>query len=191
MAKVYVFLANGFEDVEALIPVDVLRRGGVEVVTVSITDSLMVETAHQVRIEADNMFADCNFADANLLLLPGGMPGASNLYGHEGVCKAVLSQAKAGKKIAAICAAPAVVLAQLGVLDGKKATCYPGFERMLTNATYTADLVTIDGNVTTAEGPAAAFPFAYELLSQLVSEEVSNQIAEGMRFKHLLQCPLS
>jgi 4-methyl-5(b-hydroxyethyl)-thiazole monophosphate biosynthesis len=186
MAKVYVFLANGFEDVEALIPVDVLRRGGVEVVTVSITDSLMVETAHQVRIEADHVFADCDFSDADLLLLPGGMPGASNLYAHEGVCKAVLSQVKAGKKIAAICAAPAVVLAQLGVLDGKKATCYPGFERMLTKASYTADLVTVDGNVTTAEGPAAAFPFAYELLSQLVSEEVSNQIAEGMRFKHLL-----
>lgn len=186
MAKVYVFLANGFEDVEALIPVDVLRRGGVEVVTVSVVaDSQVVETAHQVQIVADAMIEDCNFNDADLLLLPGGMPGASNLYAHEVVCKAVRAQAAAGKKIAAICAAPAVVLAQLGVLDGKQATCYPGFEKMLTNARYTADLVTVDGNVTTAEGPAAAFPFAYELLSQLVSEEVSNQIAEGMRFKHL------
>ncbi len=186
MAKVYVFLANGFEDVEALIPVDVLRRGGVEVVTVSTMDSQMVETAHGVRIEADAMFADCDFSDADLLFLPGGMPGASNLYAHEGVCQAVLSQVEAGKKVAAICAAPAVVLAQLGVLDGKQATCYPGFEKLLTKAHYTADLVTVDGNVTTAEGPAAAFPLAYELLAQLVNQQVSNQIAEGMRFVHLM-----
>ena len=187
MAKVYVFLANGFEDVEALIPVDVLRRGGVEVVTVSIVpDSQVVETAHNVQIVADAMIEDCNFGDADLLLLPGGMPGASNLYAHETVCQAVRSQAAAGKKIAAICAAPAVVLAQLGVLDGKQATCYPGFEHLLTKAQYTADLVTVDGNITTAEGPAAAFPFAYELLSQLVNREVSDQIAEGMRFKHLM-----
>ena len=79
------------------------------------------------------------------------------------------------------------MLPQLGVLDGKQATCYPGFERMLTKAHYTSDLVTVDGNITTAEGPAAAFPYAYELLSQLVNKEVSDQIAEGMRFKHLME----
>ena len=187
MAKVYVFLANGFEDVEALIPIDVLRRGGADVVTVSIVeDSQVVETAHGVQIVADAMFDDCDYSDADLLMLPGGMPGASNLYDHKGVCKAVLAQFQAGKKVSAICAAPAVVLAQLGVLDGKQATCYPGFERMLTKAHYTGDLVTVDGNITTAEGPAAAFPYAYELLSQLVSKEVSDQIAEGMRFKHLM-----
>jgi len=186
MAKVYVFLANGFEDVEALIPVDVLRRGGVEVITVSIMDSQVVETAHGVRIEADRLFDECDFSDADLLFLPGGMPGAANLYAHEGVCQAVLSQAAAGKKVAAICAAPAVVLAQLGVLDGRQATCYPGFEQLLANARYTADLVTVDGNVTTAEGPAAAFPLAYNLLAQLVSKDVSDQIAEGMRYAHLM-----
>ena len=187
MAKVYVFLADGFEDVEALIPVDVLRRGGVDVTTVSVmNDSQIVETAHNVQIVADAMIEDCDFSDADLLFLPGGMPGATNLYEHEGVRQAVLSQAKAGKKVAAICAAPAVVLAQLGVLDGKKATCYPGFEKLLTKAQYTADLVTVDGNIITAEGPAAAFPFAYELLRQLVNKEVSDQIAEGMRFKHLM-----
>ena len=163
MAKVYVFLANGFEDVEALIPVDVLRRGGVEVVTVSTSDDLIVESAHGVGICADIMFEQGDFTDADLLMLPGGMPGASNLFEHEGV-----------------------VLAQLGILDGKQATCYPGFEQMLTKATYTADLVTVDGQITTAEGPAAAFPYAYELLSQLVDQQTSDQIAEGMRFKHLM-----
>ena len=186
MKKVYVFLADGFEDVEALIPIDVWRRGGIDVTTVSISDFPLVQSAHGVNIESDVMIEQCDFSDADLLFLPGGMPGATNLYEHEGVRQTVLAQAKAGKKVAAICAAPAVVLAQLGILDGKRATCYPGFEKQLTKAEYTADLVTVDGNITTAEGPAAAFPFAYELLSQLVSKEVSDRIAEGMRFKHLM-----
>ena len=186
MKKVYVFLADGFEDVEALIPVDVLRRGGVEVVTVSITDFPLVQSAHGVNIEADVMFEQCDFSDADLLFLPGGMPGASNLFANKEVCKALVDQYAAGKKVAAICASPAVVLAPLGILDGKRATCYPGFEQALADATYTADLVTVDGNITTGEGPAAAFPFAYELLSQLVNKQTSDQIAEGMRFKHLM-----
>ena len=186
MAKVYVFMADGFEDVEALIPVDVLRRGGVEVVTVSTTEFPSVESAHGVSIETDLLFEQCDFSDADLLMLPGGMPGASNLFAHEGVCNAVKAQAAAGKKVSAICAAPAVVLAQLGILDGKRATCYPGFESALEKATYTGDLVTVDGNVTTAEGPAAAFPYAYELLAQLTDKQTSDQVAEGMRYKHLM-----
>ena len=175
MKKVYVFLADGFEDVEALIPVDVLRRGGVDVTTVSISDFPLVTSAHGVNIEADMMFEQGDFTDADLVFLPGGMPGAKNLFEHKGVCKVVVDQFAA------------VVLGQLGILEGKKATCYPGFEQMLDGATYTADLVTVDGNVTTAEGPAAAFPFAYELLAQLVDKKTSDQIAEGMRFKHLMQ----
>ena len=187
MKKVYVFLADGFEDVEALIPVDVLRRGGVDVTTVSITDFPLVQSAHGVNIEADMMIEQCDFSDADLLFLPGGMPGATNLFENKDVCKAVVDQHAAGKKVAAICASPAVVLAPLGILDGKRATCYPGFEQALTESTYTGDLVTVDGNVTTGEGPAAAFPFAYELLTQLVNKQTSDQIAEGMRFKHLMQ----
>ena len=186
MKKAYVFLADGFEEVEALIPVDVLRRGGVDVVTVSTGDFPLVASAHGVNIEADIMFEQGDFSDADLLLLPGGMPGASNLYEHEGVCRAVVDHHAAGRRIAAICAAPAVVLAPLGILDGRRATCYPGFEHALTAATYTADLVTTDGLVTTAEGPAAAFPFAYELLTLLVDKKTSDQIAEGMRYKHLM-----
>jgi len=186
MSKVYVFLANGFEDVEALIPVDVLRRGGVEVMTVSITGNLMVETAHRVRIEADCLFEDCDFSDADLLMLPGGMPGASNLNNHDGVREALVRQAKAGRRVAAICAAP-LVLGGLGLLRGKRATCYPGFEQTLEGAAYTGELCTVDGLVTTGEGPAAAFPFAYALLEQLTSRQMADQIAEGMRFKHLME----
>ena len=107
MKKVYVFLADGFEDVEALIPIDVWRRGGLDVVTVSTTDFPLVQTAHGVNIEADMMFEQCDFSDADLLFLPGGMPGASNLYAHKGVCKAIVDQFAAGKKVAAICASPA------------------------------------------------------------------------------------
>ena len=187
MAKVYVFLADGFEDVEALIPIDVLRRGGVEVVTISTTVFPLVESAHGVNIEADLQFDQADYSDADLLMLPGGMPGASNLFAHEGVREVLLNQYKAGKKIAAICASPAVVLAPLGILDGKRATCYPGFEKALEKTTYTGDLVTVDGNVTTAEGPAAAFLYAYELLTQLVDKQTSDQIAEGMRYKHLME----
>lgn len=186
MKKVYVFLADGFEDVEALIPVDVWRRGGLDVTTVSIMGDYTVESAHGVRMMADTLIEDVDVSDADLLFLPGGMPGASNLYGNQQVCEAVKAQAEKGKKVAAICAAPAVVLGQLGILNGKRATCYPGFENMLEGATYTGGLITIDGNITTGEGPAAAFPFAYDLLGQLVSPQVADQIAEGMRFKHLM-----
>ena len=188
MKKVYVFLADGFEDVEALIPVDVWRRGGLDVTTVSISDFPLVNSAHGVNVEADIMFEQGEFDDADLIFLPGGMPGASNLFAHKGVCKAVVDQFAAGKKVAAICASPAVVLAPLGILEGKKATCYPGFDSVLAenNATYTGNLFTVDGNVTTGEGPAAAFPFAYELLAQLVNKQTADQIAEGMRFKHLM-----
>lgn len=188
MKKVYVFLADGFEDIEALIPVDVLRRGGVEVVTVStVEDSQIATSAHGVQVVADAMIDECTFDDADLLLLPGGMPGASNLYECDAVRQALLNQHRQQKRIAAICAAPAVVLAQTGVLDGRRATCYPGFEQLLTKAEYTADLVTVDGHVTTAEGPAAALPFAYELLSQLVDAQTSRQVAEGMRYVHLME----
>ena len=183
MAKVYVFLADGFEDIEALIPIDVLRRGGVDVTLVSTTEDLIVESAHGVGIRADLMFTACDFSDADLLMLPGGMPGASNLFEHEGVCQALKLQAAAGKKIAAICASP---LSQLGLLDGKKATCYPGFEKMLETANYTGELVTVDGNITIGEGPAAAFPYAYTILADLTDQATADQIAEGMRFKHLM-----
>ena len=192
MAKAFVFLADGFEDVEALIPIDVLRRGGVEVTTVSVVDdSSIVTSAHGVQVVADCIYgddiSDDDLRDADLVLLPGGMPGAKNLYDHDGVGQAVLQQHKAGRWLAAICAAPAVVLGQLGVLRGRKATCYPGFEQLLNGATYTGDLCTQDGHIITAEGPAAAFPFAYKLLALLTNEQTAQQVAEGMRFVHLMQ----
>jgi len=187
MAKVYVFLADGFEDVEALIPVDVLRRGGQDVVTVSVMDdSQTVESAHGVTMIADTWIGDCDLTDADLLLLPGGMPGASNLYACEPLRQALVNQQEEGKMIAAICASPAVVLGQMGLLQGYRATCYPGFEQLLSGAEYTGELCTVDGNIITGEGPAAAFPFAYALLAILQDEATAQQIADGMRYTHLI-----
>lgn len=186
MAKVYEFLATGFEDVEALIPLDIMRRAGVDFKTVSITGSKAVETAHGVVINADLLFEEADFNDADLLMLPGGMPGATNLNAHEGLKKLLLEHAGKGKLTSAICAAP-MVLGGLGLLKGRRATCYPGFEGYLDGAEYTAELYTRDGNIITGEGPAASFPYAYALLEALGNGPAADQIAEGMMYKHLME----
>ena len=185
MAKVYMFLANGSEEIESLIPVDIFRRGGVEVKTVSINDSEFVEMAHGVTIKADLKFEGNDFSDADLLMLPGGLPGATNLNDHEGVRKAILKQFESGKLVAAICAAP-LVFGSLGIVKGKRATCYPGFEKYLEGAEYTHELYTVDGNVVTGEGPEATLPDAYALLAMLTDEKTAHDVAEGMMYLHLM-----
>ena len=182
MAKVYVFLADGFEDVEALIPIDVLRRGGVDVTTVSITDFPLVQSAHGVNIEADMMFEQGDFADADLLFLPGGMPGAANLAACPTLTKQLKDFAAAGKPYGAICAAP-FVLGQLGLLKGKHATCYPGFEDQLEGAVVTGAMAEQDGNVITGKGPAAAAEFALKIAALLVGQAKADEVATGMLLK--------
>lgn len=183
---VYEFLATGFEEVEALAPVDILRRGGVEIKTVSVTGDLIVESAHGVGIKADALFENIDPTDADLLMLPGGLPGATNLNEHEGLRKALVEQNARGGRIAAICAAP-LVLGGLGLLEGRKATCYPGFEKYMTGATYTADLCTVDGNITTGRGPAAVLPYSYALLEQFVGAETAKQVRDGMIYTQLME----
>ena len=185
MAKVYEFLANGFEEIEGLAPVDILRRGGVEVKTVSVTGDLMVETSHGITVMADLLFEDTDLSDADMLLLPGGMPGSKNLNAHEGVRAAVMAQAKKGGRIGAICAAP-MVLGGLGLLKGKRATCSPGFEVYMDGADYTAELFTVDGNIITGEGPAATLPYAYRILSFFIPEEDVRTLQRKMQFLHLI-----
>ena len=185
MAKVYEFLATGFEDIEALIPLDIMRRAGVDFKTVSVTGSLVVESAHGVKMTADMLIEDADLSDADLLMLPGGLPGATNLNAHDGVNKAVVEQNVRGKMIGAICAAP-MVLGGLGLLEGRRATCYPGFESYLEGAEYTHELCTVDGNITTGEGPAAALPYAYTLLAALTDAGTADQVADGMMYKHLM-----
>jgi len=172
-------LAEGFEEVEALMPVDVLRRGGVDVSTVSITAQRAVKGAHDVVVEADTTFDEADFDSADMLLLPGGMPGAAHLDAHVGVQEVLLRYANAGKRIGAICAAP-MVLGRLGLLKGREATCYPGFEQYLEGAHATGKLFVIDGNIITGKGPAAAFDYSLALLSQLCGKEVAEQVGLGM-----------
>lgn len=186
MAKVYEFLANGFEEVEALALVDIFRRAGVEIQTVSVTGSEWVESSHGVTIKADVKFEDMhNFDDADMLMLPGGMPGATNLNEHAGVRETLLAHNAKGKHIGAICAAP-MVLGSLELLKGHKATCYPGFEKYLEGAEYTAELFTVDGNIITGEGPAATFPYAYEILKMFVGEAKTKELQQQMLYDHLM-----
>lgn len=179
MIKVYEFLADGFEDIEGLAPVDVLRRGGVDIQTVSVTGSEYVETSHGVTLRADILFEDARFDDAAMLLLPGGMPGSATLDAHEGLREVLLSHASHGGYIGAICAAP-LVPGRLGLLRGYRATCYPGFEKYLEGADYTAECVTVDGKFVTGNGPGAVLPYALTLLSLLAGEDKAREIATGM-----------
>lgn len=186
MAKIYVFLAEGFEEIEALAPVDILRRGNQEVVTTSVTGALWVTSSHGITVKADILMEETDLGDADVLLLPGGMPGSKNLNEHEGVRQALLAHADKGRLIGAICAAP-MVLGSLGLLEGRRATCSPGFEIYLTGAEYTQELVTVDGNIVTGEGPAASMPYAYQLLSMVADEDISRTLQEKMQFAHLME----
>ena len=185
MIKAYEFIANGTEEVEALTVVDVLRRAGVDIKTVSINDTEEVVMSHGVKMTCDLAFADADVSDADMLLLPGGLPGTYNLNDHEGLKEAVLKHAKAGKKYGAICAAP-IILGGLGLLEGKKATCYPGCEDQMTGAIYTADVFTIDGNVITGCGPAATLPYSYAILEMLGEKDKADALREGMMFNRLM-----
>ena len=179
MKKVYVFFADGFEEIEAMAPVDILRRAGLQVVMVSVTDDEIVKGAHGVSMFCDKNIVNCDFSDAELLLLPGGMPGAASLGGSEALCKALLKQVEAGKPVAAICAAP-MVLGKLGILQGKKATCYPGYEAYLEGAEYTAQLVEQDGNIVTGKGPGAVFAFARAIAEKLGLGAECEELYKGM-----------
>ena len=185
MAKIYEFLADGFEEVEGLAPVDILRRGGVDIKTVSVTGTPWVETSHGITLKADLTIEEADLSDADMLLLPGGLPGATNLRDHEGVRKALLAQAARGGRIGAICAAP-MVLGSLGLLEGRRATCYPGFEKYMTGADYTARLFTVDGNIITGEGPAATLPYSYEILRMFAGDDTVAALQEGMMYNHLM-----
>lgn len=179
MKTIYVFLADGFEEIEALTPIDVLRRAGLHVVTISVMNDQMVKGAHGVPVMADCMFEEIDNHAADMLLLPGGMPGAENLDTHEGLGKLIQEYADQGKWLAAICAAP-LVYGKRGLLKDKKATCYPGFQDYLLGAEYTAGLVEKDGQFITAKGPGAAMDFAFAIVDLMCGPEMVSQLKQGM-----------
>ena len=176
---VYLFLADDFEEIEALTVVDVLRRANLQVRTISVTDSLTVRGAHGIPVVSDALFSNCSFEKVKALVLPGGMPGAETLGKHKGLTELLKKHADTEAVIAAICAAP-MVLGQLGLLNGKKAVVYPGFESKLEGARVQKDLVVVDGNTITGKGPAAALPFAFALVEKLVGKDTVNQLHKDM-----------
>ena len=179
MKTIFVFLAEGFEEIEALTPVDVLRRAGLAVQTVSVMDGQVVVGAHGVPVVSDLMFDEINPESAEMILLPGGLPGATNLDAHEGLSQLILNFAAAEKPLAAICAAP-LVFGNRGLLAGKKATCYPGFETYLQGAEYTAALVEKDGNFITGKCPGAALEFAFAIVEKYCGIGKVNELKQGM-----------
>lgn len=183
MSKVCVFLASGFEEIEALTVVDLLRRVKIEVRTISITGEQYVAGAHQIIVKADEVFDQADFNTVDMLVLPGGMPGTKNLDAHAGLEQLLIKFQSEGKKIAAICAAPSVLGAK-GILEGKAATCYPGFEGVLKGAIIKSEDVVVDGNLITSKGMGTAIDFSLELISLLVDEETASKTAAAIQYRH-------
>ena len=175
MAKVYAFLADGLEEVECLAVVDVLRRSGVEVTDRKVTGS------HGIELGTDALFEDVNPDVADVLFLPGGMPGTNNLKAHMGLRAAVECANKQGRRIAAICAAPSI-LGSMGLLKGRTATCYPGFEDQLTGVSYTSQGVVTDGNITTGRGLGFALDMGLELIRLLQGPQQAQKIAAAIQY---------
>lgn len=180
MARALVLLADGFEEVEAVTPIDVLRRAGVEVTVCGISGR-RVTGAHGIVLEADATLDETALDGVDLIFLPGGMPGAKHLGESAAVRELVARHHAAGGRVAAICAAPAVALPATGVLAGRRVTCYPGFERQLPpDATHATERVVIDGPLVTSRGPGTALEASLALVELLVSPEEAVRLRAGM-----------
>lgn len=179
MKKAYIFFAEGFEEVEAITPVDVLRRAGIDVITVSITNSRQVKGSHNIKITTDSVIDDVVNIPADMLILPGGLPGAENLANSKKLKLMIQKHSDGGKSIGAICAAP-MVLGNMGILKDKKATCYPGFEKHLEGADVSTNAVETSSNIVTGKGVGAAMKFSLELVTQLIDEQTADELAKKM-----------
>ena len=178
----FVFLADGFEETEAIAPIDIMRRAGFNVTTVSIMGRKQVKGSHGINVEADALFEQTDFSVAGMLVLPGGMPGTKNLAAHEGLAK--LLTAAAGKDVilGAICAAPSVY-GGLGLLQGEKATCYPGFEEYLTGAEVKKEPVVVSNQFVTSRGAGTAMRFGFALVAKVKGQSFADELAAAMEFK--------
>jgi 4-methyl-5(b-hydroxyethyl)-thiazole monophosphate biosynthesis len=173
----YIFLDNGFEEIEAITTIDLLRRANIALTTVSVTGVEMVLGAHNISVKADKLFQDVDFVDAEMLILPGG---ATNLIERKPLCELLLKHNEQDQPIAAICAAPAV-LGQLGILQGKQATCYPGFEHHL-GESHVGGLVVESKNVITAKGPGLSSDFAFCIIERLAGSEMADQVYDAAQY---------
>lgn len=182
MTKVAVVFAEGFEEIEALSPVDVFRREGFDCSMLGL-ENVSVTGSHGIQVAMDVVF-DGNFDAYDLVVLPGGMPGSTNLRDHEGLITALQARNKAGKYIAAICAAP-IVLNRAGLLEGRKFTCFPGVEEQIASGEHQTDLVVVDGNIITSRGAGTALAFAYVLVDLLGGD--GQQLAHTMVYDRLFK----
>ncbi len=183
MEKTCVFLADGFEEGEALIPVDLLRRAGAHVTMASISSSLAVQGSHGITVQADALASSLSLDEFGLLVLPGGMPGTLNLLKSELVKQTVLQFAQKEKWVAAICAAPSI-LGELGLLQGRKATCYPTAEEKCTGALLTREEVCTDGHFITGRGLGAAIPFALTLVNVVAGPADRQRIKDAIVYPY-------
>ena len=179
--KVYIFLADGFEEIEGLTVVDIMRRAKIDVETISITGQKQINGAHKIIVEADRLFEETDFSDGDMLVLPGGMPGTLNLAGNETLAALIRSYDDQEKKLVAICAAPSI-LGVMGILKDKNAVCFPGFEEKLAGANVLDVPAVTDKNVTTGRGMGAATDFALELIRVLQGEDKAKEMAEKIVF---------
>ena len=175
---IVVLLANGFEEIEALTPIDVLRRAGLDVQSCGLNGK-RIKGSHGIFVEADLLPEEVNLDEVTMAIFPGGMPGATNINAHSFTDKLIEATVKNGGRLAAICAAP-LVLGRRGLIDGKRATCYPGFEGELTGALVTGEGVVTDGNITTAKGMGVALEFAKELVKVTLGEEKAREISQAI-----------
>ena len=182
MSRVYAFLADGFEETEAIAVIDLIKRGGIDIEMVSVMGRKEVVGAHNIKIEADSLVEDIDIDNADMLFLPGGMPGTTNLKEDENVRKAVQEAYDDGRYVAAICAAP-TILADMGLLKGKRATCYPDMESEIEDAYLTGAPVATDENIITSQGVGTAIDFALKLIEVLISEEKAVEIADSIVYQ--------
>lgn len=178
MKTAFLFLATGFEEIEALGTVDILRRGGVRVNTISIMGDPVVMGAHNIPVIADYIFEDADFSSADALILPGGIPGSNHLNACTRL-KELIMEKHEDVILAGICAGP-MVFGGLGLLKGKKATCFPNFEPTMIGATPTYEGVEIDGNIITSQGPGFVFGFGLAILKALKDDEIAEEVAAAL-----------
>jgi protein deglycase len=183
MKKIAVHLAEGFEEIEAISIIDVLRRAELNVTTVSMNENLEVTGSHGIKVIADKNFVDINYELIDMIILPGGMPGAANLNEHLGLREQILNFNESNKFLGAICAAP-LVLGNLGILKNVNATCYPGFENQLHGAIVTHENVEVSDHIITAKGAGVAIEFALKIVEILKGSELAKKLAEKMIVKN-------